>query len=142
MRFMQNCGYTMIDTSNLPDYQEKDIDFIAEKNGIAKTIEVKTDNRIRKTNNLYIENMTDIDKQLYGWYHYCQADYLAYIDNVAAIVYLIPFDKVKAAVEQGKARLIKVQSQRQDKQKSTKYQTGWLLNIAIVKDSLICRKLQ
>lgn len=77
-------GYTVEDLSNTREYWYKDIDFKLTNptTGNSRYFEVKTDNIIYKTGNLFIETWSrdTIQPNNKGWYLVCEADYIAYID--------------------------------------------------------------
>lgn len=68
------------------NYWYKDIDFIAE-DGTA--IEVKWDNWIDTTNNLFIETENPRSKNGIGWYYFTEADFLAYGNSRINEFYMI-----------------------------------------------------
>lgn len=80
-------GFKVIDTTNNSDYFYKDIDFILEKDGITKAYEVKEDDRIADTGNLYIETYSKNSKKVNckGWFYFCQADWIMYFDSVNGV---------------------------------------------------------
>lgn len=53
----------MEDTTDNSNYWDKDIDFVIYDNKNTYTIEVKWDNVIHKSGNMFIETITDIDKE-------------------------------------------------------------------------------
>lgn len=61
----------MEDTTLNPDFWSKDIDFIARKGNKEITIEVKWDNLISDSGNMFVETITDIDKGKQGWFEFC-----------------------------------------------------------------------
>lgn len=61
-------GYIVEDTTENQNYFRKDIDFIAEKDGEKISIEVKWDSRIAGTGNMFIETITNLDREEKGWY--------------------------------------------------------------------------
>lgn len=99
----QQCGYTVEDTTNNPQYFYKDIDFlVTNQEGIQKSFEIKWDSRISQTNNLYLELTNIHSKEGKGWFKFCEADYLAYGDAVNEIFYIIPLQQLKDRVYKGK----------------------------------------
>lgn len=83
--FLSSLGYSILDVSNMKEYQHQDIDFLIDSN---ITLEVKTDFQISKTGNLLFE---DVFFQEYGniegWLHYCKADYLVFYDVESKTAY-------------------------------------------------------
>lgn len=98
-------GYIVGDCSGIPEYQEKDIDFIAENpnTGVRISYEVKSDNRIADTGNVALEMyMLRHSGLRKGWYEYCQADYIVYCDAMNRVAYFIHWKSLKADIESGK----------------------------------------
>ena len=103
-RIMRDKGYTVQDVSNNPEYFEVDVDFIVTSpfTGAVKGFEVKYDNRIHTTGNLYLE-ITNIHSKQWnydGWFTHCEADYLAYGDAAARKFYIIPMLELKKRVQE------------------------------------------
>lgn len=95
-------GYTVRDVTDNSDYWYQDIDFIAQKNEICKTLEVKWDYRISETHNMFIEQITNIDKGYEsgkGWYRYCKSDEIWYGDAINNIFYVFRFDDLKHYID-------------------------------------------
>lgn len=101
---MKNKGYAVEDVSTNPDYFDKDIDFFVTSpfTGATKSFEVKYDNRINATGNLFLEVTNIYSKQWNydGWFTHCDADFLAYGDAVARKFYIIPMDELKKRVQE------------------------------------------
>lgn len=62
MEYLAGGGWRVEDTTANPAYFDKDIDFIARRDNEEITIEVKWDSRIAQTGNMFVEEITDIDK--------------------------------------------------------------------------------
>lgn len=101
-RTMENRNYKVKDVSNDPSYWNRDIDFIISSptTGAVKTFEVKWDNRICKTGNLYLELSNVHSKDGIGWFNFCEADYIAYGDAVKRKFYIIPLLELKEKIKQ------------------------------------------
>lgn len=98
---MNEMGFGVENVSNNPDYFSKDIDFIiTNKLGTTKTVEVKYDNRISKTGNLYLETFNINSEQwgCDGWWLHCEADYLAYGDANKGFFYMFHLGDLKDRV--------------------------------------------
>lgn len=106
-QMMQAQNYEVKDVSDDSNYWYKDIDFIvtSPSSGLTKTFEVKYDNRINQTTNLYLELTNVHSKGGRGWYEFCEADYLAYGDARAQCFYIIPFGALKERVKELNPRL-------------------------------------
>ena len=96
-QIMENRNYRVVNVSNNPEYWDKDIDFIVTSptTGVTKTFEVKWDDRINETGNLYLELEAIYSKNGIGWFEFCKADYLAYGDAKTAVFYIIPLLDLK-----------------------------------------------
>lgn len=97
--YLQKQGYKVIDTTQEPEYWTQDIDLIAIKDGKETTIEVKWDNVINKSGNLFVETETDIDKGKNGWFKFCKADLLFYGDAKKNIFYVIKMSDLRDFIE-------------------------------------------
>lgn len=100
-QIMQNRNYTVVDVTKEPEYWRKDIDFIitSAASGATKTFEVKWDERIHETNNLYLELASAYSELCLGWFEICKADYLAYGDAVNGKFYIIPLLELRERVQ-------------------------------------------
>lgn len=87
-QYLKSQGYEVEDTTLNPDFWRKDIDFIARKGNEEITVEVKWDNRISSSGNMFVETITDIDKSKQGWFEFCQADYIFYGDSKNNLFYV------------------------------------------------------
>lgn len=77
----------------------QDIDLIAQKDGKETTIEVKWDNVINKSGNLFVETETDIDIGKKGWFKFCKADLLFYGDAKRNIFYVIKMSDLRDFIQ-------------------------------------------
>lgn len=129
-QIMSARGNKVIDVSAKPDYWPKDIDFIITSAlGETKTFEVKWDQRMAATGNLFLEIRNPRSKQWngQGWWPHCQADYLVYGDAANKIFYCFPLLELRERVKGLSLRY-----------KSTSdYSEGYLLPLAAVKDLAI-----
>lgn len=92
-----NRGWQLEDVSDNKAYQKKDIDFIIYKNEDDEhiTIEVKSDTRIHSTGNFFIETIQNAEQNKVGWFYYCKADYLFYLDTVKQVIYSFKLEDLK-----------------------------------------------
>lgn len=81
MSALKQRGHMVVDVSDNTEYRKKDIDIIISKNGQSATIEVKNDLRSNQTGNVYVEltNSNNISRNGDGWFCYCDADYLCFV---------------------------------------------------------------
>lgn len=81
-------GNKVDDVRDDREYQQQDIDFVVND---VNCIEVKTDYRIARTNNVCFELS---NQRFRGWFDYCKADFLFIYDinsNILHVVYLSKF---------------------------------------------------
>ena len=83
-----------------------DIDFLLEKDGKTTTLEVKTDFRSEETGNLFIEyeNSNNKSHKYKGWYCYCKAQYLCFVQETARKAYIVLFDELKQTLKKNTFR--------------------------------------
>ena len=96
---MEQKGYEVIDVSDNPEYYDKG-DFIVKSpfSGQEKIFEVKTDTKIHKTENLYLEVATRFSDGI-GWWEKCEADYLVYVDYVNKEFYIFSLLELRERVK-------------------------------------------
>lgn len=97
--YLKSQGYIVEDTTDNSNYWDKDIDFVIYDNKNTYTVEVKWDNVIHKSGNMFIETITDIDKEKEGWFNFCQADFIYYGDSVNKLFYIFKTEDLRAFVE-------------------------------------------
>ena len=91
-QLLEQRGWNVEDVSQNKEYQQKDIDFIVAKDGIETTIEVKTDAQMARTGNFFIEIEQGNKK---GWYYYCEAEFLFYLDSQNRIFHIFKFEDLR-----------------------------------------------
>lgn len=96
-------GHNIVDVSMSPSYQFRDIDFLLTKNGKTTTLEVKNDIRSNQTGNVFIEmfNQNNISRKYKGWFFYCEAQYLAFLQYKHGVAHIIHHDDLIAMVQSG-----------------------------------------
>ena len=84
-------GNKVEDVSNIYEYQRQDIDFIVANSIKSTTLEVKNDVKSVRTGNLFIEtyNENNFSRNYQGWFYYCCADYLAFVQEVKKEIHII-----------------------------------------------------
>ena len=97
---MSRRKYGVNNVSRNRKYWDKDIDFLitSPTTGLTKSFEVKWDNRLSTTGNLYLELSNVHSKNGLGWWRFCEADYLAYGDAVNREFYIIPLVDLRERV--------------------------------------------
>lgn len=99
--FLLDAGYTVTDLRSDEESRLNDIDFLVSKDGYSFTVEVKGDSEMARTNNFYIEYChyrpykTEREN---GWYHYCKADYIMYVDSTQDKVYFLKWSEMKPKI--------------------------------------------
>lgn len=96
-------GWEVVDVTKLQNYQKKDIDFRIHKNDVHLSIEVKTDRYISSTSNFVIEqnNTANLSHNGLGWFHYTEADILAYVCEHTHNIFTFNVDDMKQYLSQG-----------------------------------------
>lgn len=96
MSALEKRGHQITDVSDKLEYQLKDIDIIISKNGKSASIEIKNDVRSNQTGNVYIEitNENNISRNGAGWFAYCDADYLCFVQTEKKQAHIIFRDEL------------------------------------------------
>lgn len=103
IRYMEeDLGITVRDVENVRHFQSKDIDFILEKNGVKKTLELKADTYA--PNNFYIETVSNANKGTLGCMLYTEADYVLYAFINHNVYYLIHTKKFQEWFKKNRER--------------------------------------
>lgn len=100
-------GHIVTDVSGNATYQHIDIDFTLEsKSGQKTTLEVKNDLRSAQTGNIFIETYNENNHTRHGsgWYCYCEADYLAFVQEVNKQAHIISMNDLINYIENHKPR--------------------------------------
>lgn len=84
-------GWRVIDVSDSAAHQRQGIDLIAMKNTEVRSIEIKRDNRIGETDNLFIELFCNGP----GWFHNTAADYLFVHDTRRGKLYITEMESIR-----------------------------------------------
>ena len=122
---MEAKGHKVEDVSANDQYFRKDIDFIitSATTGETKSFEVKWDQKINRTGNLYLEFINVNSEQCLGWWEFCKADYLAYGNAKGKTFLVIEMNKLRERFEQLPKRV----ATRDDS-------AGYLVHISQIKD--------
>lgn len=72
-------NYTIKDLRDSEEARKKDIDFYVKKNDFAATLEVKTEYKSEITGNVFVEYCNLTHKEWKGWYRYCEADTIVFV---------------------------------------------------------------
>ena len=129
-QIMEQRGHQVINVSADPDYYHRGDFILVDRQGIQRiVVEVKWDERIHQTNNLYLEviNTDSFWSGGDGWWKYCKCDYLAYGDAINKKFYIFDMKQLKEKV----ATLPKVFAD------CGKNSRGQLVNINSLRDIII-----
>ena len=93
-------GITVIDVTDVREYQIKDIDFLlTNSEGQKCSVEIKTDYLMHKTGNLFFEGVYYKDfGESKGWNDYCKADYICFFDAVNRKLYIYDYQNGKEII--------------------------------------------
>ena len=115
---------------------DKDIDFILiGADGSTTTLEVKWDERIAATGNMFIEHTSNYDTNAKGWFEFCKADYLLYGDAQKRLFYIIDMNELRAQIKRKCYKERRAKDYKRDG--SIKYSVGWLVPINDVKHTVL-----
>lgn len=122
---MAQKGYKVEDVSANEQYFRKDIDFLVTSptSGETKSFEVKWDQKINRTGNLYLEFVNKNSEAGLGWWEFCKADYLAYGNAKTNTFIVVEMDKLRERFEQLPKRVA-----------LTDDSAGYLVHISQIKD--------
>ena len=91
-------GHIVSDVSDNWDYRRNDIDLLlVNKQKQQTTLEVKNDQRSETTGNLFIEtyNSNNQSHSYKGWFFYCAADYLCFLQEGNKQAHIVSFAELK-----------------------------------------------
>lgn len=100
MQRMLERGNQVQDVSADPNYYYKGDFIVTAPTGETAIFEIKFDNRINKTHNLYLETINTYSELALGWFTSCRADYLAYGDAVTEEFYVFDMKELREQVAQ------------------------------------------
>lgn len=105
--YLRSAGYEVTDVSDCPAYWGKDIDLIAKNpiTGGTATIEVKWDKRIAETRNFFIEIANLRSNEGKGWFNFCEADFIYYLDAQNLFLYIFKFKELEKYINSNGGRL-------------------------------------
>ena len=96
----RNRNYQVQDVSANPNYYYKGDFILTSPTGQRAIVEVKWDQRMATTGNLYLEIVNTKSQQALGWYESCSGDYLAYGDAVNRQFYFVKLEDLRKRVAQ------------------------------------------
>lgn len=105
---LEKKGHTVQIVSSDVYYQYHDIDLLlTNKSGQHTTVEVKNDFRSEDTGNVFVEfqNNNNKSRNYKGWYYYCDAAYIAFVQENFKLAHLISSTHLKEMCETGKYKI-------------------------------------
>ena len=122
---MEAKGHKVQDVTADEQYFRKDIDFIitSATTGETKSFEVKWDQKINRTGNLYLEFVNKNSEAGLGWWEFCKADYLAYGNAKTNTFIVVPMQELRERVKRLPQRVA-----------YTEDSAGLLVHISQIKD--------
>lgn len=100
-QIMQSRNHQVQNVSANEEYYHKGDFILTDSTGTSCMVEVKWDEKIHKTNNLYLEiiNTNSTWALGAGWWEYCTADYVAYGDAVQKQFYIFDLQQLRQRVK-------------------------------------------
>ena len=95
-------GHKITDLSDNLEARRKDIDLLLlNKQQQTTTLEIKNDLASERTGNFFIETYNSRNKShsLKGWFFYCEAVYICFLQETARIAHIVLLDELKAAIK-------------------------------------------
>ena len=94
-------GHKITDLRDDATARFNDIDLLLD-NGTQQTyLEVKNDMRSETTGNVFVEtyNINNINHLCKGWFFYCQANYIAFVQETKRKAHIISLEELKETIE-------------------------------------------
>lgn len=91
-------GWYIVDVSNNKEYQNKDIDFLATKEGECRKCEVKSDTWIHSSHNVLLE-LENETRRTKGWFRFTEADALVVHAAATDDIYSFKISELREYVE-------------------------------------------
>lgn len=98
--YLVSQGWKVKDLTQCEAFFSKDIDFLIIRGQEQHYIEVKWDNWIHQTGNMFIETTTDLDFNKDGWFKFCRAEFIFYGDARNELFYVYRLDDLKAYIQE------------------------------------------
>lgn len=100
-------GHGIQDVSDDSAYQRIDIDLLLNKDGKQASLEIKNDLRSEQTGNVFIEtyNRNNERRNGNGWYCYCEADYIAFVQENRKQAHIVSFRELVDMIEKCKPHI-------------------------------------
>lgn len=103
VKYLSSLGLAVRDVSREPSYFSKDIDLIATfEGGGQMTVEVKADAKISQTGNVCIELVGNRAKNKLGWFYYCEATHLFFVDVNSSVCHCVRREELQELYENKK----------------------------------------
>ena len=100
-------GHDIQDVSDDSTYQRIDVDLLLNKDGKQATLEIKNDLRSEQTGNVFIEiyNRNNERRNGNGWYCYCEADYIAFVQENRKLAHIVSFRELVNMINECKPHI-------------------------------------
>lgn len=130
IELLRQQGHTVIDVRHEKEYQSQDIDIIVDN----IPIEIKADNLISKTGNIFAERYSHKGLKTQGWIYKTKATYIYYYDTVRDIIYSILTQDLLNYIDKYKQRLRLVSGGDNSQ--------GWIISIRLLGSPIIYRGIK
>ena len=99
-------GWEVEDVSNNEEYFSLDIDFLAARNGISTSIDVKTEAAMARTGNMFIEDeiIYKDGREAKGWLHYSKAEYIWHINPQNGMAFAYNLEEMREFIKKNYVR--------------------------------------
>lgn len=97
LNYLTSKEWKVEDVSKNENYFDKDIDFLVEKEGASTSIDVKTEDKMSETGNMFIEWGINYSNGKYkgGWAHYSKAEYIWHINPKTSTAFAYRLEDMK-----------------------------------------------
>lgn len=87
--YLLNTGWEVEDTTGNPAYYDIDIDFLMEKDGHSTSLDVKTEEAMTRTGNMFIETGINYANGKYkkGWLYVSKAEYIWHVNPDTGVAF-------------------------------------------------------
>lgn len=105
---LEKWGCKFEDVSENPEYQEQDIDFVVESRkvpGKTVSVEVKNDQRIYETGNIFFETMSNVDYSTEGCFKKSKSELMAIVSEKERAIYFVGTEILRKFVDENSESL-------------------------------------
>ena len=96
-KVLEERGWQVTDVTDDVNYRKADIDFVVvpADGGESRTVEVKSDNNISRTGNIFCEVITNVANKTPGWFTSSEATYLCIHDTKNNDIHFLLLDDLR-----------------------------------------------